>query len=55
MKYQKRSDNIYGDYEYYTGKVGLFGKAFFGWKKTKTEQAKLNYIWKQLLKQHKRS
>ena len=38
--------------------AGLFGVAFFGHKATPKERAKLNYIWKTILKhkqQHRNS
>ena len=53
MKYKKRSDNIYNDYEYYVSKENLFQIAFFNWFPTNKQRNKLNYIWKTLLKQHK--
>ena len=53
MKYKKRSDNIYIDYEYYISKENLFEIAFFNWFPTNKQRNKLNYIWKTLLKQHK--
>ena len=53
MKYKKRSDNIYNDYEYYVSKENLFEIAFFNWFPTNKQRNKLNYIWKVLLKQHK--
>lgn len=54
MKYKKRSNNIYNDYEYYVSKENLFEIAFFNWFPTNKQRNKLNYIWKTLLKQHKR-
>jgi hypothetical protein len=36
-------------YQILCGKAGLFGKAFFGHKATKSEKAKLRYIWKTIL------
>jgi len=53
MKYKKRSNNIYIDYEYYISKENLFEIAFFNWFPTNKQRNKLNYIWKTLLKQHK--
>tara|TARA_Y100001938_G_scaffold84951_1_gene116685 strand:+ start:7 stop:237 length:231 start_codon:yes stop_codon:yes gene_type:complete len=53
MKYKKRSNNIYNDYEYYVSKENLFEIAFFNWFPTNKQRNKLNYIWKTLLKQHK--
>jgi len=52
MKYKKRSDNIYNDYEYYVSKENLFEIAFFNWFPTNKQRNKLNYIWNRLLKQH---
>jgi hypothetical protein len=54
MKYKKRSNNIYNDYEYYVSKENLFEIAFFNWFPTNKQRNKLNYIWNRLLKQHKR-
>jgi hypothetical protein len=54
MKYKKRTNNIYNDYEYYVSKENLFEIAFFNWFPTNKQRNKLNYIWKTLLKQHKR-
>jgi len=53
MKYKKRTNNIYNDYEYYVSKENLFEIAFFNWFPTNKQRNKLNYIWKTLLKQHK--
>jgi len=53
MKYKKRSNNIYIDYEYYISKENLFEIAFFNWFPTNKQRNKLNYIWKTFLKQHK--
>ena len=53
MKYKKRSDNIDSDYEYYICQEDLFHVAFFNFYTNKKEIAKVNYIWKALLKQHK--
>ena len=52
MKYKKRTNNIYEDYEYYCEKEDLFHVAFFNFYTNKKERAKVNYIWKALLKQH---
>ena len=53
MKYKKRSESIFDDFEHYVSKENLFQIAFFGYKSSKHIN-KLNYIWKTLLKQHKR-
>lgn len=53
MKYNKITGNIYTDFEILTGRESLFCKAFFGHKATKNERAKIQYIWKRLLKLYK--
>ena len=37
-------------YKQLVSKEGLFGKAFFGHKKTKQEARRLNYLWKRAQK-----
>jgi hypothetical protein len=37
-------------YRKLVSKEGLFGKAFFGHKKTKQESRRLNYLWKRAMK-----
>jgi hypothetical protein len=54
MKYKKRSDNINIDYQYYVSKENLFQIAFFDYAANSKQRNKLKYIWKTLLKQHKR-
>jgi len=53
MKYKKRTNNIYQDYQYYVSKENLFQIAFFGYSTNSKQRNKLNYIWRTLLKQHK--
>ena len=53
MKYKKRSDSIFNDFEHYVSKENLFQIAFFDYSKSSKHRNKLNYIWKTLLKQHK--
>ena len=53
MKYKKRSDNIFNDFEFYCGRESLYG-LFFGFKLTKKQRQKANYIWKRLLIEHKK-
>jgi|TARA_Y100000114_G_C11538532_1_gene221508 hypothetical protein len=52
MKYVKIK-NLNYDYQHYVEQEGLFSIAFFGNNGTKQQVSKLNYIWKQLLKQYK--
>ena len=52
MKYKKRSDSIFNDFEHYVSKENLFQIAFFDYFKSSKHRNKLNYIWKTLLKQH---
>jgi len=53
MKYKKRSNNIYNDYEYYICNENLFQVAFFGYKSNNKQNNKMNYIWNSLLKQYR--
>ena len=52
MKYTKIK-NLNYDYQHYVEEENLFCIAFFGHNGTKAQVSKLNYIWKQLLKQYK--
>jgi len=51
IKYKKRSENIFSDYEHYLGKERLFGH-FFGHKLTANQKKKTGYIWDRLLLEH---
>jgi len=42
-----RADEIY---RLLVSKEGLFGKAFFGHKKSKKESKRLSYLWKRSMK-----
>ena len=53
MKYKKKSDSLFNDFEHYVSKENLFQIAFFGYSANSKQRNKLNYIWKTLLKQHK--
>jgi uncharacterized protein YvpB len=52
MKYVKIK-NLNYDYQHYIEEENLFCVAYFGYKATKQQRSKLNYIWNQLLKQYK--
>ena len=54
MKYRKMTDNICTDFSYWVSRENLFTVAFYGDYGTKSQKAKLNYIWKRLLKLHKK-
>ena len=49
MKYKKRTNNIFSDYQYYIAEEGLYN-IFYGHKLEPKQTAKANYIWKRLLK-----
>jgi hypothetical protein len=53
IKYKKRSNNIFQDYEFYIEQEDLFHVAFFNFYTNEKDRNKCNYIWKSLLKQHK--
>jgi hypothetical protein len=53
MKYKKKSDSLFNDFEHYVNKENLFQIAFFDYSAKSKQRNKLNYIWKTLLKQHK--
>lgn len=53
IKYKKRSNNIFQDYEFYIEQEDLLHVAFFNFYTNEKDRNKVNYIWKSLLKQHK--
>jgi len=48
----RRGETVDEAYQRIAGEIGLHGAAFFGHKVNKNENRKLNYVWKQLLKQN---
>lgn len=52
IKYKKRTNNIFQDYEFYIEQEDLFHVAFFNFYTNEKDRNKCNYIWKSLLKQH---